>query len=88
MDAILDNFNSEKLFPNSNLLDLEDLNETDFLTNVVRSGSVYSFIKLKSFENVSCLHGYVFHKVQCCNINIQCLVNQLMCVFVLFELYC
>lgn len=34
MDAILDNFNSEKLFPNSNLLDLEDLNETDFLTNV------------------------------------------------------
>ncbi|KAG7473646.1 hypothetical protein MATL_G00098060 [Megalops atlanticus] len=34
MDTILDNFTSEKLFPNPNLLDLEDLNETDFLTNV------------------------------------------------------
>uniref|UniRef100_A0A4W4F3K2 BZIP domain-containing protein n=1 Tax=Electrophorus electricus TaxID=8005 RepID=A0A4W4F3K2_ELEEL len=33
MDTILDNFASDKLFPNSNLLDLEDLNETDFLTN-------------------------------------------------------
>ncbi|XP_069037805.1 cyclic AMP-responsive element-binding protein 3-like protein 1 isoform X2 [Lepisosteus oculatus] len=34
MDTILDNFTSEKLFPNSNLLDLEDLNEADFLSNV------------------------------------------------------
>ncbi|XP_012670196.2 cyclic AMP-responsive element-binding protein 3-like protein 1 isoform X1 [Clupea harengus] len=34
MDTILDNFTSDKLFPNSNLLDLEDLNETDFLSNV------------------------------------------------------
>ncbi|XP_029111897.1 cyclic AMP-responsive element-binding protein 3-like protein 1 [Scleropages formosus] len=34
MDTILDNFSSEKLFPNSNLLDLEDLNESDFLTNM------------------------------------------------------
>lgn len=36
MDTILDNFASEKLFSNSNLLDLEDLNESDFLSNVVR----------------------------------------------------
>ncbi|XP_066510626.1 cyclic AMP-responsive element-binding protein 3-like protein 1 [Hoplias malabaricus] len=34
MDTILDSFASDKLFPNSNLLDLEDLNESDFLTNV------------------------------------------------------
>ncbi|XP_063045282.1 cyclic AMP-responsive element-binding protein 3-like protein 1, partial [Engraulis encrasicolus] len=34
MDTILDNITSDKLFPNSNLLDLEDLNETDFLSNV------------------------------------------------------
>lgn len=35
MDTILDSFTSDKLFPNPNLLDLEDLNESDFLTNVV-----------------------------------------------------
>ncbi|KAL4642119.1 cyclic AMP-responsive element-binding protein 3-like protein 1 [Arapaima gigas] len=34
MDTILDNLSSEKLFPNSHLLDLEDLNESDFLTNM------------------------------------------------------
>nr|XP_005987033.1 PREDICTED: cyclic AMP-responsive element-binding protein 3-like protein 1 [Latimeria chalumnae] len=34
MDAILDNFPSEKLFSSPNLLDLEDLNEADFLNNV------------------------------------------------------
>lgn len=41
MDTILDNFTSDKLFPNSNLLDLEDLNETDFLSNVVRPTFVF-----------------------------------------------
>lgn len=40
MDTILDSFASDKLFPNPNLLDLEDLNESDFLTNVV---SVYYY---------------------------------------------
>ncbi len=40
MDTILDNFASDKLFPNSNLLDLEDLNESDFLSNVVRQSSI------------------------------------------------
>nr|XP_023672856.1 cyclic AMP-responsive element-binding protein 3-like protein 1 [Paramormyrops kingsleyae] len=34
METIMDSFTSEKLFPNPNLLDLEDLNETDFLSNV------------------------------------------------------
>lgn len=43
MDTILDNFASDKLFPNSNLLDLEDLNESDFLSNVVSQTSA-SFI--------------------------------------------
>lgn len=42
MDTILDNFASDKLFPNSNLLDLEDLNESDFLSNVVRQTSASS----------------------------------------------
>lgn len=44
MDTILDNFASDKLFPNSNLLDLEDLNESDFLSNVVRQTSASSII--------------------------------------------
>ncbi|KTF73793.1 hypothetical protein cypCar_00032936, partial [Cyprinus carpio] len=39
MDTILDNFASDKLFPNSNLLDLEDLNESDFLSNVFKNFS-------------------------------------------------
>ncbi|XP_030649619.1 cyclic AMP-responsive element-binding protein 3-like protein 1 [Chanos chanos] len=43
MDTILDNFASDKLFPNSNLLDLEDLNETDFLTNVHFSEQMEDF---------------------------------------------
>ncbi|MFT7814544.1 cyclic AMP-responsive element-binding protein 3-like protein 1 [Arapaima gigas] len=34
MEGIMDSFAPEKLFPNPNLLDLEDLNESDFLTNV------------------------------------------------------
>lgn len=45
MDTILDNFASEKLFPNSNLLDLEDLNESDFLSNVVRQVFTYFIIR-------------------------------------------
>lgn len=49
MDTILDNFASDKLFPNSNLLDLEDLNESDFLSNVVSQISA-SFIINSSRE--------------------------------------
>jgi len=44
MDTILDNFASDKLFPNSNLLDLEDLNESDFLSNVVSQKKPASFV--------------------------------------------
>ncbi|XP_076861592.1 cyclic AMP-responsive element-binding protein 3-like protein 1 [Brachyhypopomus gauderio] len=43
MDTILDNFASDKLFPNSNLLDLEDLNENDFLSNVHFSEQMEDF---------------------------------------------
>ncbi|XP_055062606.2 cyclic AMP-responsive element-binding protein 3-like protein 1 isoform X2 [Misgurnus anguillicaudatus] len=43
METILDNFASEKLFPNSNLLDLEDLNESDFLSNVHFSEQMEDF---------------------------------------------
>ncbi|KAG9260985.1 cyclic AMP-responsive element-binding protein 3-like protein 1 isoform X1 [Astyanax mexicanus] len=43
MDTILDSFASDKLFPNSNLLDLEDLNESDFLTNVHFSEQMEDF---------------------------------------------
>ncbi|MBN3308674.1 CR3L1 protein, partial [Amia calva] len=43
MDTILDNFPSEKLFPNHNLLDLEDLNEADFLSNVHFSENMEDF---------------------------------------------
>jgi len=43
MDTILDNFASDKLFPNSNLLDLEDLNESDFLSNVVSQKTPHLF---------------------------------------------
>ncbi|KAL2088763.1 hypothetical protein ACEWY4_015662 [Coilia grayii] len=43
MDTILDNITSDKLFPNSNLLDLEDLNETDFLSNVHFSEQMEDF---------------------------------------------
>ncbi|XP_056317842.1 cyclic AMP-responsive element-binding protein 3-like protein 1 isoform X1 [Danio aesculapii] len=43
MDTILDNFASDKLFPNSNLLDLEDLNESDFLSNVHFSEQMEDF---------------------------------------------
>ena len=35
MDTIQDNFAPDKLFPSANLLDLEDLNEGDFLNNEV-----------------------------------------------------
>ena len=35
----MDSFGSEKLFPSGNLLDLEDLNEGDFLNNVVRTAN-------------------------------------------------
>ncbi|KAI1895945.1 hypothetical protein AGOR_G00111990 [Albula goreensis] len=34
MDTKLDNFTTEKLFLHPHLLDLDDLNDTDFLTNV------------------------------------------------------
>lgn len=50
MDTILDNFASDKLFPNSNLLDLEDLNESDFLSNVVRQISASPIIMNSSRE--------------------------------------
>uniref|UniRef100_A0A673KZV7 Cyclic AMP-responsive element-binding protein 3-like protein 1 n=1 Tax=Sinocyclocheilus rhinocerous TaxID=307959 RepID=A0A673KZV7_9TELE len=50
MDTILDNFASDKLFPNSNLLDLEDLNESDFLSNVVRQTSHFSE-QMEDFSN-------------------------------------
>lgn len=53
MDTILDNFASDKLFPNSNLLDLEDLNESDFLSNVVRQTSA-SFISMNSGRERKC----------------------------------
>ncbi|MCI4393245.1 hypothetical protein PGIGA_G00155240 [Pangasianodon gigas] len=43
MDTILDSFASDKLFPNPNLLDLEDLNESDFLTNVHFSEQMEDF---------------------------------------------
>lgn len=41
MDTILDNFAPDKLFPTANLLDLEDLNEGDFLNNVVRADVIF-----------------------------------------------
>ncbi|XP_007903015.1 cyclic AMP-responsive element-binding protein 3-like protein 1 isoform X1 [Callorhinchus milii] len=40
---ILDNFGAEKLFAASNLVDLEDLNETDFLSNVHFSENLDDF---------------------------------------------
>uniref|UniRef100_A0A3P8Z489 BZIP domain-containing protein n=1 Tax=Esox lucius TaxID=8010 RepID=A0A3P8Z489_ESOLU len=43
MDTILDNFAPEKLFPSANLLDLEDLNEGDFLNNVHFSEQMEDF---------------------------------------------
>ncbi|KAM6945707.1 cyclic AMP-responsive element-binding protein 3-like protein 1, partial [Aplochiton taeniatus] len=43
MDSILDGFSSEKLFPTNNLLDLEDLNEGDFLNNVPFSEQMEDF---------------------------------------------
>lgn len=43
MDTILDSLTSDKLFPNPNLLDLEDLNETDFLSNVHFSEQMEDF---------------------------------------------
>ncbi|XP_041130960.1 cyclic AMP-responsive element-binding protein 3-like protein 1 [Polyodon spathula] len=43
MDTILDNFSSEKLFHNSSLLDLEDLNEADFFNNVHFSENMEDF---------------------------------------------
>ncbi|TTJ23327.1 Cyclic AMP-responsive element-binding protein 3-like protein 1 [Bagarius yarrelli] len=43
MDTILDSFAPDKLFPNPNLLDLEDLNESDFLTNVHFSEQMEDF---------------------------------------------
>ncbi|XP_023695544.1 cyclic AMP-responsive element-binding protein 3-like protein 1 isoform X1 [Paramormyrops kingsleyae] len=43
MDTTVDHFTSEKLFPNSNLLDLEDLNESDFLGNMHFSEQMEEF---------------------------------------------
>ncbi|XP_020344272.1 cyclic AMP-responsive element-binding protein 3-like protein 1 [Oncorhynchus mykiss] len=43
MDTILDNFAPDKLFPSANLLDLEDLNEGDFLNNVHFSEQMEDF---------------------------------------------
>ncbi|XP_062327535.1 cyclic AMP-responsive element-binding protein 3-like protein 1 isoform X1 [Osmerus eperlanus] len=43
MDTIMDSFGSEKLFPSANLLDLEDLNEGDFLNNVPFSEQMEDF---------------------------------------------
>ncbi|XP_052418287.1 cyclic AMP-responsive element-binding protein 3-like protein 1 isoform X4 [Carassius gibelio] len=53
MDTILDNFASDKLFPNSNLLDLEDLNESDFLSNVTLMTETHSSSTSKIFWNSS-----------------------------------
>lgn len=41
MDSILDSLTAEKLYPSggTNLLDLEELSDGDFLTNVVSSGT-------------------------------------------------
>lgn len=46
----MDSFTSEKLFPNPNLLDLEDLNETDFLSNVVSLGLLFSSCITSSYH--------------------------------------
>ncbi|KAL4622904.1 cyclic AMP-responsive element-binding protein 3-like protein 1 [Arapaima gigas] len=49
MEGIMDSFAPEKLFPNPNLLDLEDLNESDFLTNVVRCSFTVSSQTARAF---------------------------------------
>lgn len=36
MDAVLEPFPADRLFPGSSFLDLGDLNESDFLNNAVR----------------------------------------------------
>ncbi len=61
MDTILDNFASDKLFPNSNLLDLEDLNESDFLSNVVRQSSASS-ISMNSGRERTCAESVLSFK--------------------------
>lgn len=38
MDAVLEPFPADRLFPSSSFLDLGDLNESDFLNNAVRTG--------------------------------------------------
>lgn len=37
MDAVLEPFPADRLFPGSSFLDLGDLNESDFLNNAVRT---------------------------------------------------
>ena len=62
MDTILDNFTSDKLFPNSNLLDLEDLNETDFLSNVVCCNlTFYILLNISKRAHNRCLVSHVFY---------------------------
>lgn len=50
MDSILDSLTAEKLYPSggTNLLDLEELSDGDFLTNVVRLFFNYIFITANS----------------------------------------
>lgn len=44
MDAVLEPFPADRLFPGSSFLDLGDLNESDFLNNAVRTrGSRFPF---------------------------------------------
>ena len=40
MDAVLEPFPADRLFPGSSFLDLGDLNESDFLNNAVRTKGV------------------------------------------------
>lgn len=58
MDSILDSLTAEKLYPSggTNLLDLEELSDGDFLTNVVR----LFFITFVSPQTLSALSLSIF----------------------------
>lgn len=43
MDAVLEPFPTDRLFPGSSFLDLGDLNESDFLNNAVREKGLPHF---------------------------------------------
>lgn len=59
MDSILDSLTAEKLYPSggTNLLDLEELSDGDFLTNVVR---LFFFITFLSPQTLSALSLSIF----------------------------